>query len=368
MENSQINAANTNPPVAAMHPNRDKMPNLDGVRATACLLVIMAHLPLPGHLTAVGALGVAIFFVLSGFLMGYLYGESAWNTQSVVKYGIARFSRIAPIYWVVIAVCLILTQIDPNFILPIEGTKSVARHVFFSGNVGVFWSIPLEVQYYVFFIFVWWGISYKLKLPYALPFLIFVCAVLMLSQSFWPHLSVPNKLHLFLAGTIAGMAPRRSWISAKDKLALSLLQIGALIILIVPYYMFRGIQGIYDSVPLAVAYAIAIYLLSISSGWTNFLFANPVMRKIGQASFSIYLLHLMVLYYGEHLLGLNHKVYDHLWLFLGVMGAAIPIIISMYIEMPLQRVTRNFLTNTLLPKFQRKQSTAPIVSETALNS
>ena len=269
--------------VAAMHPPKDKMPNLDGVRAVACLLVIMAHLPLPGGLTLVGSMGVGIFFVLSGFLMGYLYGESDWNTQSVVKYSIARFSRIAPIYWVVILTCIILTKIESNYVLPIEGATSIARHILFSGNVGIFWSIPLEVQYYVFFIFVWWGLAYKFKLPFALPLLIFVCAALMLTQPFWPNLSVPNKLHFFLAGTIAGMAPRRLWADARDRLVLNLLQVGAVLMLALPFFMFRNIQGIYDYIPIAFAYAIAIYILSISSGWTNFLFANSAMRKIGQA-------------------------------------------------------------------------------------
>src|SRR5687767_14993664 len=97
-----VQPSSTHAPLPPMHPPKDKMPNLDGVRAVACLLVIMAHLPLPGGLTLVGSMGVGIFFVLSGFLMGYLYGESDWNTQSVVKYSIARFSRIAPIYWLVI--------------------------------------------------------------------------------------------------------------------------------------------------------------------------------------------------------------------------------------------------------------------------
>ena len=358
----------TDIPVAAMHPPKDKMPNLDGVRAVACLLVIMAHLPLPGGLTLVGSMGVGIFFVLSGFLMGYLYGESAWNTQSVVKYSIARFSRIAPIYWVVILVCIILTQVDPNFVLPIEGTVTVARHVLFSGNVGIFWSIPLEVQYYVFFVFVWWGLAYKFKLPFALPLLIFVCAAFMLTQPFWPHLSVPNKLHFFLAGTIAGMAPRRLWADSKDRLALNLLQVGAVLMLAFPFFMFRNIQGIYDYIPLAFAYAVAIYLLSISSGWTNFLFANPMMRKIGQASFSIYLIHLIILHYGEQLLGLEHKVLEPLWLVLAAVGIIVPMIISVYVEMPLQRVTRNFLTNTLLPKFQKPKPDSQVPTNTALNN
>lgn len=353
----------------SIHLDKDKMPNLDGVRALACLLVILAHLPLPGHLTLVGTLGVGIFFVLSGFLMGYLYAESAWDTESVVKYSIARFSRIAPIYWVVILVCYILTKIDPtDFPLPMEGVNSVARHILFSGNVGIFWSIPLEVQYYVFFIFVWWGLAYTSRLVYAAPLLIFVCAGLMLTHTYWPHLSVPSKLHFFLAGTIAGIAPRRIWAGVTSRLMLNVLQVGAVLMIGLPFFMFDSKQAVYECIPLAFAYAIAIYILSVSSGWTNLLFANPIMRKIGQASFSIYLIHLLVLHYGERLLGLDHKTYHHLWLALGVLGVIIPMIISVYIEMPLQRVTRNLLNTTVLNKFKKVKSAPHAVKETASNN
>ncbi|RZA06433.1 MAG: acyltransferase [Moraxellaceae bacterium] len=347
-------------PAPAMHPYKDKMPNLHGVRAVACLLVILAHLPLPGGLTLVGSLGVAIFFVLSGFLMSYLYAESGWDTQSVVKYGIARFSRIAPIYWVVVLVCYILTKVEgDSFPLQLEGVVTMTRHILFSGNVGIFWSIPLEVQYYVFFIFIWWGLAYNSKLAYAAPLVILICAAMMLTQRYWPHLTVPNKLHLFLAGTIAGMAPRRAWTGAANQLALNLLQIAAVLVLALPFFMFNEIQDIYDCIPLGFAYAAAIYLLSISSGWTSLVFANPWMRKIGQASFSIYLIHLMVLHYGEILLGLEHKVFHPLWLLLGVAGVVIPMIISHYVEMPLQSITRKFLNKNLLSKFSRNTSEQP---------
>ncbi len=359
----------THASATATHPSKDKMPNLDGVRAIACLSVIMAHLPLPWGFTLIGSMGVGIFFVLSGFLMGYLYAETAWNTQSIVKYSIARFSRIAPIYWVVLLVYIILTKTDGhNFPLAIEGVTSITRHVLFSGNVGILWSIPLEVQYYVFFIFVWWGLANKLKVPYALPLLISICTAIMLIQPYWPNLTVPSKLHFFLAGTVAGMAPRRAWTSTRDSLALNVLQVGALLMLAFPFLMFRNVPGFYDYIPLAFAYSVAIYLLSISSGWTNIVFANPVIRKIGQASFSIYLIHLLVLHYGALLLGLQHNVLEPMWLLLAVLGVIIPTIISTYVEMPLQSLTRNLLNNILLKRFEKPKTASPTSSETALNN
>lgn len=354
MEHTRSGTTDPSLPAPHVHPYKDKMPNLDGVRAVACILVVLSHMPLPDHAKLIGTLGVGIFFVLSGFLMSYLYAESNFDSQSVIKYSIARFSRIAPIYWVVVFVCFILAKIDhDNFPLVLEGVTSMARHILFSGNVGIFWSIPLEVQYYIFFIFVWWGLAYKLKVPYAVPIVILVCTFLMMTRTYWPNLSVPNKLHLFIAGTLAGMAPRWVWAGAANRLVLNLLQVAAVIVIAVPFFMFEKIAYVYDCVPLAFAYGIAIYLLSITSGWTSLVFANPVIRRIGQASFSIYLIHLLVLHYGERVFGLENTVFHPLWVAVAILAIVIPMIISVYIEMPLQKVTRQFLSHVLLGKSSR---------------
>lgn len=337
------------PRIENAHQNRDKMPNLDGIRALACLFVIVSHMPWPTNIVLIGPVGVGVFFVLSGFLMGYLYAQSECDSTSVVKYGIARFSRIAPIYWAVITVCFVLTQFESSdFPLRLEGITSVTRHYLFGGNVSIFWSIPLEVQYYAFFLLIWWCMASRNKYPFAVPLAIFLCAALVLTHAYWPNLSLPNKLHYFLAGTVAGMLPRKNWEGGNNQLALSLLQIGSLIVIFSPLKLFDSTPALYDSVEMAIAFAIAIYLLSITSSWTAFLFASPMMRKIGQASFSIYLIHTLVFYYGCKLLGLEHRVYEPMWLLLGVAGLTIPMVISHYIEMPMQRVTRKRLETLLL--------------------
>ena len=335
--------------IAAAH-HKDKMPNLDGIRAMACIFVIISHMPWPIDIIMIGPVGVGIFFVLSGFLMGYLYAQSDCDSTAVVKYGIARFSRIAPIYWVVVSVCFLLSQFEEasDFPLRIEGATSVFRHYFFGGNVSIFWSIPLEVQYYVFFLFIWWCIASRKQYAFALPLAFFLCALLVLTHNYWPNLSLPNKLHYFLAGTIAGLMPRRNWEGNHNQIMLVLLQIVALITLFLPMVLFKSTPELYDSTEISIAFAIAIYLLSISSGWTTLLFASPAMRKIGQASFSIYLIHTLIFYYGANLLGLEHRHFAPLWLLLGFAGLVLPMIISHYVEMPLQRMTRKRL-EILLP-------------------
>lgn len=100
-----------------------------------------------------------MFFGLSGFLMAFLYGKLPFSSRTVADYAISRFSRIAPAYLAVICVCWLITLfIDPNFTFAITN-ENIVRHLLFSGSVGVFWSIPPEVQFYAFFLLIWYSLS-----------------------------------------------------------------------------------------------------------------------------------------------------------------------------------------------------------------
>jgi peptidoglycan/LPS O-acetylase OafA/YrhL len=263
----------------------------------------------------------------------------------VSRYAIARFARIAPIYWLVITVCVLIsyTNPDPDFLLRIEGSNAVARHYLFGGNVQVFWSIPLEVQYYLFFLLVWWAIAQRNRHAYALPLLALLCAALLVTHDQWTGLMLPHKLQFFLAGSLAGLLPRPAWKPGAESRVLSALQMGAALLLILPFWQYSSNKDFYVAGALGLSLATAIYLLSIPSGWTRWVFATPWVRKIGQASFSIYLMHVLVFYYGMQWLGLQHTVYEPLWLLLGLAGVTLPMLVSHWVEMPLQRHTRRWL-------------------------
>ncbi|SDP79306.1 Peptidoglycan/LPS O-acetylase OafA/YrhL, contains acyltransferase and SGNH-hydrolase domains [Rhodoferax sp. OV413] len=321
------------------------LPNLDGIRAIACLLVVLTHIPFSINTEVMGAIGVGIFFTLSGLLMSHLYAREPWSAPAVIKYGVARFSRIAPIYWLVISTCIIISYAQPDtyFSMRIHGATQIARHYLFGGSASIFWSIPPEIQYYIFFIFIWWSIAKTSKLPYAFPFMALLCAALIVTHAHWPGLALPNKLHLFLAGSIAGFAPRVEWNGVAQRRALFALQLGAIFMLAMPLWLFATKEEFYGAPELGLTIALAVYLLSIPSQWTTFIFASPIMRKIGQASFSIYLMHVLVFHYGTLLLGLSHDQYDPLWLLLGLAGVVLPMIASKYIEIPLQNKMRKAL-------------------------
>lgn len=324
-------------------------------------MVVLYHMPFPGKLEPLGATGVGIFFVLSGFLMSYLYARSHWDLNSIFCYGIARAARIAPVYWLVVSICIVISYAEPNgnFVLQIVGGQSIARHYLFGASTFIFWSIPPEIQYYIFFLVVWYAVACRAKQPGVLALLALLCAVLLLTHNLWPGLSLPKTLNLFLAGSIAGLVPRNIWTTCLEKRVLPYLQLAALALLLVPLWLYPSQPKLYEASELGLAIAVAVYLLSIPTRWTTFVFASPISRRIGRASFSIYLMHMLVFHFGARWLGLSRETYDPLWLALGLAGVVLPMIASRYVEIPLQRVTRRFLEAAILPLVSRLSGAFP---------
>jgi peptidoglycan/LPS O-acetylase OafA/YrhL len=133
--------------------------SLNAIRGIAALMVVFSHFQkykIGNFGTAQqGHFGVMIFFTLGGFLMGYLYLHKDFKAVNVIAYIISRFSRIAPPYLITIILSfLIYNFIDPFFSYAID-SQNIVRHLLFSGNISVFWSIPPEVQFYILFIFIW---------------------------------------------------------------------------------------------------------------------------------------------------------------------------------------------------------------------
>ncbi len=138
------------------------VPLIDGARAVAAFLVLLTHagsvtgaterLPF-GFVLARGDWGVALFFILSGFLLTRPWVRwrlQGGRTPSVGDYFRKRAARILPAYWIaLLAVFLLL----PN---PVT-TQSVVSNVLiaqvYTGDLlnGFFqtWSLSTEVAFYI---------------------------------------------------------------------------------------------------------------------------------------------------------------------------------------------------------------------------
>ena len=124
MANSELEArkwesqhGDTVPDAVAPPPHHPRFPLLDGMRAIAVLSVVLVHTtvgahdtPILGPLLAHTNIGVAIFFLISGFLLyrpfiAHRGGGPA--APSVDQYAKRRVLRIYPAYWLVLTVLVI---------------------------------------------------------------------------------------------------------------------------------------------------------------------------------------------------------------------------------------------------------------------
>jgi len=159
---------------------KEHIPRLDVIRALAFLLVFVFHfgartpqfiLPWNGYYVNYGAwptlswpllwmpwgwLGVALFFVLSGFCihLSYLHQSKPFTIKDFYW---RRFLRIYPAYFLAMIVCFALM---PWLQSPYKHAYQLLPHLLlihnlfkctFLGINGVFWSLGVEVQFYLLY-------------------------------------------------------------------------------------------------------------------------------------------------------------------------------------------------------------------------
>jgi peptidoglycan/LPS O-acetylase OafA/YrhL len=286
---------------------RDRIEAITGLRGFAALLVVYAHfaekswqLPDP-HFP--GEVGVMIFFSLSGFLISYLYLDKQFSRSHIIDYIVARVARIAPAYLVIVLASFIIYNcFNPEFVYAIS-SHNIARHLFFSGNVSVFWSIAPEVQFYAIFLLIWAMkervVNHNSIAGMLMLGLLFV--VLMVNRDVFPGTFVGAKLHYFLFGVIAGQLRTHIGGERQDAIALSVLQalmialmIGVELGWIAFPYLFK--VDFYTSIPTALLSALFVFSFSLPSPVAKWLFENRFMKRCGEWSFSIYLLNMPIIY------------------------------------------------------------------------
>jgi peptidoglycan/LPS O-acetylase OafA/YrhL len=127
-----------------------RYPTLDGWRGVSILLVLAGHLlPIgPKSLElngAVAATGMAIFFILSGFLIASML----LHDDSIINFLIRRFARIVPLAW--LCVCLVFFTLTPSLDGIVNNLLFIANWepMALQDSMGHFWSLCVEAQFYV---------------------------------------------------------------------------------------------------------------------------------------------------------------------------------------------------------------------------
>lgn len=156
---------------------KSRLEILDGVRGLAILMVLFFHvsegsgvrLELPQHhpivslqlFGTVGFMGVELFFFISGFCLFFPYARHMLDAErrpGWLEYAYRRFIKIVPSYVIALTFCAFFARAA----YPTWGALAVdyLRHLFFIHTLwpnsffsisGPFWTLGIEVQFYVLF-------------------------------------------------------------------------------------------------------------------------------------------------------------------------------------------------------------------------
>ena len=286
-----------------------RLQQLDGLRGVAALVVVVAHSAEFGFAPPVlgggfGQLGVALFYALSGFLMGHLYFGRDASSAEIYRYAVNRAARVLPLFYVTLILAgglFVLTGYSVYYVNSLE--RFVLNAALVHGT-SVFWSIPVEVQFYVAFAVLWWlharrGWSLRRVLALGLATqaaaAILIVGLKMLIAPDLGSASLPFWGHLFLCGLAMSRVRLPRLPMRAGGMATAVL--GALIVLaLVALQHAPGLpefpnfaNPLINGVPL-----IALYLAVQCSPALRFL-DTRVLRWLGGVSYGVYLFHIPVL-------------------------------------------------------------------------
>jgi peptidoglycan/LPS O-acetylase OafA/YrhL len=211
------------------------LPCLLGLRGVASLMVALELFPV--RMLGVQAItsgwaytGVALFFILSGFLLAHIYTNLDFTSDNLKMYGIARVARICPVYLFVLVGALIFNGLGLNqdWDMPERGTRIFlttcspsiwAFTLLVNPHCFELWTIPVECQFYLMFVGVWYMAS---KGWFTMNWMVYFA----LTLAFCYFNTYPTHswlyFHLFLLGATLGVAWENTvtvWMASHERLA-----------------------------------------------------------------------------------------------------------------------------------------------------
>ena len=287
--------------------------DIDGLRAIAVIGVIFYHFGI-GNLTG-GYVGVDVFFVLSGYLIGGITFRQLDKSQfSFTTFYFRRIRRLFPVYvFVMLATFLvayfIMLLIDfREFGQSIFASTIYASNILFYLEAGYFdsashlkpllhtWSLSIEEQFYLIFPFLAW-LTRNYSSRWVFSFFVFLTIASFLSAVLYIDKDNTAVFYLY---------PFRAWElflgvilaikvvpEVRNKLAASLLANAGLVMILVPYFLYDSTTKFpgYSAVLPCIGTALVLHTGSRDYFAIHKLLATSVLKFIGKISYSLYLWH-----------------------------------------------------------------------------
>lgn len=270
-----------------------------------------------------GFSGVHLFFVISGLIIFYVHHNDFDNYKNILFYLSRRIIRIYPLYWILFLVWGGWRIFAGKF--PVDDFIHNAL-LFVPRNqpltLQVAWTLAHEMLFYLLFLS--FLISRKAGLILFMGWGVLLVSNYFLEFSNLVPLKLPNLLFFF--GLTSGFAllwiKRNLTASAHDYLAYSSLVVGAAFFVVTVRYcselMSKQTETItvtfevWNNMPLLLGFGLAsafLLLSGISARVENFIKKRKFLLAMGNASYSIYLMHLKM----QRIIVDNTRSFDWLW-------------------------------------------------------
>jgi len=338
------------------------------LRGISILFVLAYHFGIP--VIKSGFLGVDIFFVISGFLMAKIY-----DPNDKGHFLERRALRLLPAYFSVIffTVLVSIFVVTPNEFNQVSAQSLFS--IFFSSNLGFWaqnsyfssnefnpllhlWSLGVEIQFYLimpvlFYLFKINKIIYIFILVGSFLLCLFVIGISPKTSFFM----MPLRLWEFLVGFgVARYVMPNQECGSKNNFLFS--TIGMVLILSIPFvnvdgFSFDFVNGHPGLAAVVVTLSTGLVLLYGIGFFNRFYTVGCVLEKIGQYSYSIYLVHfpVIVLFLYQPFSGTSLKIdgYDS-YLYVVILTALLSYLSYHFIEIKLTK-SRNIRSILIIAPF-----------------
>ena len=297
-----------------------ELPALTGIRFFAASLVFAAHITyLPGmaqlpSFLNIGGFGVAVFFVLSGFILTYNYARLFSSGVSFGNYAIFiwdRLAKICPLYLLTLLLAIPIELVGHHrvwswgalvmqltflqCILPLDHLRST-DHFNVPG-----WSISCEMFFYLLAPFlIWLGLlskrpRYAVILGWLAAIVLAVAGGIWAVQvSTWPERFAPARVPEFLVGVATAVCYLKGGTPSRTRIHLAVAG---------GFFLLALSIGANDRVPQflslgslsAPGAALLIYGLACGQGRIAQFLSHRWVELLGMSSYAFYLTHDLII-------------------------------------------------------------------------
>ena len=288
---------------------------IDAIRGYAILGVVIVHCFMGdkgifgSNILGIGAKGVQLFYIASAYTLLLSWNNRKKENRPSLNFFIRRFFRIAPMFWLAILFWLIYTKNEiytPGYDYRYYDYKSIIAHFLFLHGFSPFWqdslvpggwSVGVEFIFYFLCPFLFTRINNLKKAFWAYLFALYIGYICIIILKKFPLIPYQNTYDGYLYGFFISQANVFMfgfilfYLNRLIKLKYLLYLLIGLLPLLISY--LNGFKsGIENNILITILFGCFFIIIQKPNySFLQFFF----IRYLGKLSYSIYLIHFVVL-------------------------------------------------------------------------